>query len=377
MRTSFFTIITAACLPFLVHAEGRSEAIFNQLTRIPPAMLAEIRSPGSLLMPHVSSPAAARSLFSEGKDAYFRIPSNVYRSLKNDDGTDGVGVGFIPAQNVETVLTIESPPRFEMILQLAPGEAANVQSALQDLGYTIEENSGVSAYTNGIADFAVDIENRNPMDPFSGQLGSSARVVFQDDLIIGTRSWPYMLMLAKPSEPEWIWEPLAHAIDEANLGEAVLLQAQVLPSQIALTRGTPSGIPPWNFAMLADLSDGTTDTTMALFVYLTKTDADRAAARLKEGWSEPLSVDPGLVRPAPGQDFEEELRKLQENSPNLAELTEATPIVDVLGDGPFVTMLSLQTSPVIDNRQRPYNKGYQTIMNALYSAQLNLFGLPE
>lgn len=377
MRIPFFTIIAAICSPLLTHAEGRSEEIFNQLARIPSAMIAEMRYPGSVIMVHASSPATAISLFPDGIDAYNRVHSSAYMPLKNDDGTSYIGIGFIPAQNVETILTIATPPRLEMILKLAPGETSNVESTLLDFGYTIQEKFGVSAYTNGRDDFELDIANRNAMDPFSGLIGSSARVVFRDDLILSARSWPYILLLAKHSEPDWVWEPLAHAIDTAGLGESVLLQAQILPSQATLTRGTPSGIPIWNFAMLADLSDGTTDTTMALFLYLTKTDAEHAAARLREGWSGPLPIDPASVRPAPGQDFEAELRKLQESSPSLAELTGVEPIVSVLGDGPYVTVLSLHAPVAFDPVQNPYNKGFKTIMQVLYSAQLNLFGLPS
>lgn len=379
MRISFFTIIAAICSPLLTHAEGRSEEIFNQLARIPSAMIAEMRYPGSVIMVHASSPATAISLFPDGIDAYNRVHSSAYMPLKNDDGTSYIGIGFIPAQNVETILTIATPPRLEMILKLAPGETSNVESTLLDFGYTIQEKFGVSAYTNGRDDFELDIANRNAMDPFSGLIGSSARVVFRDDLILSARSWPYILLLAKHSEPDWVWEPLAHAIDTADLGEAVLLQAQILPSQATLTRGAPSGIPIWNFAMLADLSDGTTDTTMALFLYQTKADAEQAAARLEEGWSEQLPVNPENVQRElkPGQDFDELMRRHQESRKSLYELTNAEPTASIYGDGPYVTALTLRKPVESDLSDMPINRTFNTILQAMNYSELSLFGPPK
>lgn len=344
MRIRLLTFITIILCPLLTHAEDRSEELFSLLTRISPETLAEMRSADMPSIFYISSPASARQFYPEGMDAYYRSASKVFMLSERAD----LGVGFILAQDIETVLTFESEPqRFEMILELKPGKVASVQSTLLDMGYTVQERFGVSTYVKGDTDFEYDLKSRNPLDPFSGLAGYSARVVFQDDIILSARSWPHIQLLSNFSAPNPIWEPLADAVDTLGLDDSVLLQAQVFLSRY----NNLIDIPLWNIAMVADLSDGTTDTTMALFVYDTKRDAELAVAHLEEGWSKPIPIRPHI-------------------NTSLASITGSNqPILTVLGEGPYVTALSLHAPVALDDFQKPYNRSFRSIIGLLYEVQ--------
>lgn len=186
-----------------------------------------------------------------------------------------------------------------------------------------------------------------------------------------------MELLANPSDPSWALEPLAQVIDAAELGDALLLQTQFLSPQAQMGQSGSNGIPIWNSAIIADLSDGSIDTTMMLFVYVTKNDADRAAARIVEGWSEPFTIDSGFLKffLDREQGPEDEQTTPQEISKSLSELIGADVLVRVFGEGPYVTTLTFQTPVARDSEERPYNKGLRFIAGLIYSEEISLFGL--
>lgn len=276
-------------------------------------------------------------------------------------------VGFAPG-DVLRIATLTAPPAHAAVIDLAPGAGAAVGPALQNSGYSQETQGALTAWAARGEDFAVNLGQRNPDDPFGGHLGRSARVQVQGDRLHYGASWP--LLAALGSEP-----PLATQSDVTALLDALdglkgagsLIGATLWTDARGLGLADPAAIvtgqapmpggpaPAWGMALFADLSDGPQSTGV---LALTVTLPDAAAAEalrthVQNGWND---------RPS---------RTMRRT---FAEMTGAPAQISVepAGAGQWVLILSqtTPTAPLTTGSPLTRNPAFARLIDAAWSADL-------
>jgi hypothetical protein len=239
-----------------------------------------------------------------------------------------------------------APPRRALVLDLDAEAVAAVPAALLAAGYVAETHEGRDTLARGGEDHAMSLADRNPADPFGGDLGYASRVVIEGSTVVQTNEWPLLLDLTEPASPGPELEVMAAALDLPDWGGASVVQAQLWTSpfdfaapppavatlgaegaatlEVAPASATPTGIPPWSLALAADLAAPDGALALVLLVYGDRGSAETAAASLLESYTAARS----LVMQRP-----------------LSEAIGAEATTQVTGDGPFVTVLALRASP--------------------------------
>lgn len=364
------------------HAQGQtlSDPLREMLSQLPAAALGPPMARRHLEFADLEAAARALAFPPAGTEAVMTGPSGpamraalgatmdyIYPGVAEQwQGT----VGFA-LTDISAMLSISDLPDSALILQLAPQVAKVAATALRANGYADTRVEGYPALFRGSEDFAIDMNARNPADLFGGILGKSSRVAFAGDLLIQAPGWPMLTMLARPSPPMLSDQPdiaaLLEALDTGVPVGSSLVRANILGDQSEFVPGIvisddldvaipgAIGVPPWTLGLLADLSDGRSDAGAIALVYATRALAEDAAMRMAQSWTTaPL--------PSTGQ--------------TLAEMTGDPGQVQVLGSGPFVTLL-VAAAPTAQTDGWIRNTVFDTLIRAYYSRELSMLGLPS
>ncbi|WP_210527765.1 hypothetical protein [Rubellimicrobium arenae] len=365
VRFSAFVLPLLLGLPAL--AEGRSDAFLDLVGRVP----SELVAPGSeprFPQVHFADHAAAAALVatlppraspdpvqSYGPYARLQTPLAVQVAPGLEGGWEP-RVGFGPL-DIRASLVVAAPPHQAMLLRLADGSAEGIAPALLAAGYEPGVRDGVDALVRNPEDFGISLGDRHIADPFGGALGAASRVLLDGSLLLQANNWPDLLAMAQGpggvsgrSQPDLA--ALAAVLDRPDWGDAALIQAVLWPEQAALSRGGHGGLPPWRTALMADLATGLETRTLVLFSYADRASAEAAAARLEAGWAtEPMAA-----------------------GRSLREITETEAETQVLGDGPFVAVLSLRAPTEALSGGWPVNGPFVRLLTAQARGDLMLFG---
>ena len=95
-------------------------------------------------------------------------------------------VGF-SMSDIDRLLEFGDPPGFVTVYA---GDIDNdaVGNALSERDFEMEERDGVPVW-HRYDDFQLNLQERDPADPFGGDLGGSARVAIFDNTLVYTRAW--------------------------------------------------------------------------------------------------------------------------------------------------------------------------------------------
>ena len=101
---------------------------------------------------------------------------------------DVLGVGLA---DIRRGLEFGTPPNWGLILGLDPLEdhGPAIGSALDARDFSRSEIGGVTVW-HRLRDGEINIDARNPADPFGGALGQSARIAYLDGALVGSPVWP-------------------------------------------------------------------------------------------------------------------------------------------------------------------------------------------
>jgi hypothetical protein len=340
-------------------AQGRSEAFLDLASRLPAELLSGAGEHQylSLTFSDIAATApvmeALPPLASSIEDygPYARLQTSLFtdtlRSGMNGAWDDYVGFN---ATDIETALHIWAPPDEAVILRLAPEAAARVAPTLLADGYAEETRDGIAALTRG-EDFGIDLSAEKTGEPFGALQGNASRVVVEDDLLVQSNNWPRLASLLDESPKGHPSLPaLSAALDDPRWGTASLLELELWPDPDAFGPAV-GGLPAWDLAAAADLSDGVDTLTLALFTYGDRASAQAAADRLATAWAAEADAQGRTFRDITGSEAE----------------------VAVLGDGPFVTVLALRAPTVAPPDDFPYNGPFRVLLMARAQGQLGIF----
>lgn len=283
--------------------------------------------------------------------------------LVEDAGGWPPRIGFAPL-NLRSVVAVEAPPERAYAMHLTPGATASAEAAFQSTGYEAVIVAGGRYFSRGGEDFELNLQDRDPLDPFGGHLGQASRVAIEGDRLVYSSSTPLLLDImwgqgaVLTDHPEV--DRLLGAVDALPLGNAQVLQAVLLsdplvfrpgPASADLTIGMPEVPPlgPWIMGMMIEASDGTNDTAVIALSFVTE-DAAAAAA---------------MALPATMHDYVSEYRREP-----LRDILPAAPVVAVSPADPRVLVLRL-TSPYVSEQselRRRTNFGF--LRNMLFYGDL-------
>ncbi len=160
---------------------------------------------------------------------------------------DSLGIDFF---QVQQELSFGQPP--ENTLYLAgtwDGEA--VSAALTSRNYALIDENGVAQLwceEDCLTGFEVQMDGRDPANPFGGNLGQNWPMLVSDGILIGNRSEPLVRAYLNTTEddtPTLAQEPLWRAAVSAATQDSILLQATALSGDDLRFFGDPlSGLRP-------------------------------------------------------------------------------------------------------------------------------------
>ncbi|MEO1226015.1 MAG: hypothetical protein AAFX92_17485 [Pseudomonadota bacterium] len=329
------------------------------------AQRAVARSPAVLAQDPLSGRPLARAyrrLYGLGGDVGEAVPAGLQGEWESR-------VGFGP-DRISAMLHHYQLPAQMVVLQLAAArDLIAAKQALMDSGYEARQLDAWSALGRG-EDMAIDLEARDPANPFGGQLGRSARIASDGSVLLYAPAWGPVEAVA-----EWNGATLAdlpnvevllEMLDDQQWGDASLVQAMLWPVPWPAFDPTASviagddvselpdvGLPPWQLGILADLSTGERDYTLVGLVY-----PDRAAAE-------------GLVRPL--LDAWQGQRSSMTDE-TFAELTGGTAETYVVGDSPAALVLAIE-SPIDEMDVALRNLAHHALVTGYMMRDLSFLGV--
>lgn len=373
-------VMAAGITGNLAYAQARSDSFREMLSHVPAAILGPPMERRHLEFADLDAAALALAFPPPGTEPVMtgpvgpalRAALGATRDYVYPDVADKwTGTVGFAVTDISAMLSISDLPDSGLILRLAPQLAKGAATVLRANGYADTASQGYPALFRGAEDYAIDYQNQNMADPFGGMLGKSSRVAFAGDLLIQAPGWPMLTMLARPAPPMLADQPEMSAIlDALNTGlpkGAGLVRAYILADQGEFIPGIVMsedldvaipgaiGVPPWTLGVFADVSDGRSDSGAIALVYATRALAQDAADRMAQSWNTAI---------------------LPSSSTTLAGMTGDPGQVQVLGSGPFVTLL-IASAPTTQSNGWIRNTVFDTLISAYFSRELSMIGLPS
>jgi hypothetical protein len=293
-----------------------------------------------------------------------RITSGPFPSDTPEVADWSLTVGFGRDDILASVLTREGADS-RLALLLTSDVMAGIAPALLATGYAQSEDRGYPAFWRTEEDNAFDLTLRNPDDPFASSVPLASRIALKGDVLLHASNWPGLDSLANAKGASPALQALASALDLPDWGERQVVQAIIFSDPSSFSPGfrlaegltpvepPPGEVPYWSNLMLADLSDGTSDLTLIVLLYTSRSDAEAAAKAMETG-----------LPAAAFQSFGDK---------TLGELA-GTGTAIVAGDGPYLAIYALQTEPELRSAAFPRNRGYHILLTAAFTRELYLLG---
>lgn len=214
------------------------------------------------------------------------------------------------------MLEIGTPPETLRVLGgSGPADTAAIAAALGQRGFALETLAGTQVWHRQ-EDMQINIRERDPTDPFWGEIGSASRIAMMDGFLVGARSWdPVRAAILGTGEGILATPPFDAAVDALDhvLGDdGRLVQAigfapgavadedtlgwlaDATANQTANEDGVAAlpapGPPRFSAALLADAFSGIEDITLLALVYEDAALADEAAALLPDAFARTASL---------------------------------------------------------------------------------------
>jgi hypothetical protein len=211
--------------------------------------------------------------------------------------------------DVNQDMTVGAPPKILKIYG-ANYDPAKVGAALSARGFEKQEIQGVTVWSHG-EDNAISLKDREPGDPFGGELGLAARIALFPGYIANTRAWP--LMNDVISAYKGGRKSLADAPDYRTMVDAIMAQkGQLLQAMFIspndmnalpeMPIGTPKAprvdlssykdLPAYTMAAFTDHQDGELQVHTIAALYSDEKTATQAADELRNRLA---GFDPGKI----------------------------------------------------------------------------------
>lgn len=217
----------------------------------------------------------------------------------------------IAVTDVRRGLAFGSPPEKGLLLGLAPGDfSAAVAAALDARGFARRDIAGTTVW-HRLEDGRMDLQSRDPADPFFGQLGQAARIALMDGVLGGSPFWSVAEGMAAAAADgpslgdDRVARAAVDAVTDADRFDGRLLQLMLIdPVDVMVVDTTTErlleavqegrlddldtlvpdarslGLPPYLMAVLADRFAGDRDEAVVALVYPDAAMAEAAAAAL-------------------------------------------------------------------------------------------------
>jgi hypothetical protein len=362
--TAVALALATACAALPLAAQGVAATFSAHLDRIPATALGlfdatpeiEFGDLAAATRVLAARPADAPAVYGGPFGPAVRAPIGSMTDSINPQMTDRwpATIGFGLTQVAQWSGIIRPPQRLIQIT-LAPGSTQAMPAALLATGYAAADAQGYPAFALGGDDFSVDLGGRNPSNPFGGNLGMASRIAIDGDTVLASPGWPLLTAAMTDTGPSLADRPdiaaLLASLDALPAGDDLLITASLWldAAQLGLA-DDGRGLPPWSAFLLADLSDGQTDTAALALAYPTRDQAKTAAQAMARIWQdEPLAT----------------------RGDTLAALSGLALTVDVVGDGPFVALAHASGAPRITGSLM-VNPAYDLLRQALYMGDLRL-----
>jgi len=263
------------------------------------------------------------------------------------------------ADDIDQFLTVLNPPLAALMVTLDPALIDGIGPVLIGNGYAPLDFGGVPAFLRGENDYQLNLELRNPADPFGGNLGRSSRIaLLAGGMVLQSSGLPDLQEMLDREGPKLGDDPLVQsllaALDDSAAGTGPILRAVLFPAPDVL-RVTDTAAPGLRMALLADISDGRSVHATLALAYDSRAEATAAAQQIAARWS-------GAVSP----------RRLA----SYAEVTGQSPVITVLGDAPALVLLTLTAVASFESFSgNDMNAAYDWLLSAVYTSDMVF--LPE
>lgn len=266
-------------------------------------------------------------------------------------------VGFSRTDLRAGVLSNDPEARARIVL-LRPEVMAQVGPALLANGYAQEEGKGFPAFWRIRDDLGFDRALRDEADPFTYPLPVSSRIALDGEILMQSNTWPMLEAMFATSETDPTVSTFGRVLDLPDWGDRRLVHATIFSDPMIFAPGMrigkdmtpalspPGGVPYWSNLMLVDLASAESDLTLVVLLYISRSDAEAAAASMAAGLG-------SLVLPSFGDK-------------SITELTGPGRTL-VTGDGPFAAVYAVETATRISTPSIVGNRGYGVLMNAAFS----------
>jgi hypothetical protein len=230
-------------------------------------------------------------------------PQALGANLARPGGSDVVGFELLV--DMDRSIEYGTPPQVGWVLS-GEFDADAIGTALSGRGFEQRDVSGVTVW-HRFDDEMIDLNAVEPLDPFGGQLGASARIAVMDGYLANARYWQMIediIAAAQGSMPSLADDPAYAALAEIiTAGDGLLLQAlffngidlamAVPPDQESQDEGeqaeTPAEdygqLPPFGQTVLADRQEGQDQVHLLGLMYgdsaMAQQAADEVAARIE------------------------------------------------------------------------------------------------
>jgi hypothetical protein len=267
-------------------------------------------------------------------------------------------------------LAMADVPREVWLLQLGSGQGAAVPGTMLANGYAEELLAGLSVLTRGTEDFAIDVDQRNPDDPFGGMMGLSNRVWLDGDLLVratGRDDLSAVISGDLSMLDRADVAALVAALDHEGAGEGALIRAEFLLDPSALL---PRVFPPvdasqdqisammaltadyqfpgWGVGLIADLVGPDQVTALLVLTFVSSDQARTAADQMATRWQTVWSL------------------QVQDS---FAGISGQSPTITVADTSPPTVILRLTGAPDLDGFA-PRNPGYDLLIRSWFSSDM-------
>ncbi len=284
------------------------------------------------------------------------LPTYLRQALVLVEPDDVIPTIGIAPYDLGASLHLSVPPNGLLSIALAPEARAAMRAALADSdSMTFERRGEAEVAWTGAQDFAVNIQNRDPSNPFGGNLGLSGRYLLTDPGVLWSPGWPAIEAALSDAEPFATDDRLAAIIDvlDATNAEAGSVLRHVYgvvadPAQLPAFAQTMLSNP--SIAMTAlmafDLATQDTDIGFMVLTFSAGTDVTALAANVRTTLTDGMSL--GARRP-------------------FNQIFEDAPIVTV-HDGEVPALSIRSSAPASDDFLQ--NRPSHTLTNLLFIGDL-------